>query len=402
MYNYKFKKLKMYIVNWIDVFFDILKICRYSLFNLIIKQELYSEELTIVTGSDFTHYKSLINLLDTLIKFESRSRLVVYDLGLSEKQKKSFKKKYIDTTLIDFNFAKYPNFISQRNKPDNKLGSYAWKPIIIKETLDNYGGSVLWLDAGDAITKKLTLVKITLTSIGMYACYSPGKINEWTHGDVLKNMNSNLKILNKRNLASGMVGFNSNNEKSLEILNEWFEKAQLEDFIAPKGSNRSNHRQDQSLLTLICYKQNIVRKIPSTHQIFGIIVHQDPDKIYISPVHGSSDKLRLRNEWYEKYNDFSTNTLINADIVWLIDFSSISEFPDKYLKITSVIASYAKKDSEVTEVILKDYKKYISKFLVGNQNDKEYLKSLGIENIEVTDRFRDITYIYSVIKKNFI
>ena len=93
MYNYKFKKLKMYIVNWIDVFFDILKICRYSLFNLIIKQELYSEELTIVTGSDFTHYKSLINLLDTLIKFESRSRLVVYDLGLSEKQKKSFKKK---------------------------------------------------------------------------------------------------------------------------------------------------------------------------------------------------------------------------------------------------------------------------------------------------------------------
>ena len=175
-------------------------------------------------------------------------------------------------------------------------------------------------------------------------------------------MNSNLKILNKRNLASGMVGFNSNNEKSLEILNEWFEKAQLEDFIAPKGSNRSNHRQDQSLLTLICYKQNIVRKIPSTHQIFGIIVHQDPDKIYISPVHGSSDKLRLRNEWYEKYNDFSTNTLINADIVWLIDFSSISEFPDKYLKITSVIASYAKKDSEVTEVILKDYKKYISNF----------------------------------------
>ena len=145
-----------------------------------------------------------------------------------------------------------------------------------------------------------------------------------------------------------------------------------------------------------------MRKIPSTHQIFGIIVHQDPDKIYISPVHGSSDKLRLRNEWYEKYNDFSTNTLINADIVWLIDFSSISEFPDKYLKITSVIASYAKKDSEVTEVILKDYKKYISKFLVGNQNDKEYLKSLGIENIEVTDRFRDITYIYSVIKKNFI
>ncbi|MDB4604306.1 DUF1647 domain-containing protein [Acidimicrobiia bacterium] len=401
MYNHRINRFKIHVINWTDVFSDVLKICKHSLRNLLTKSKLYSTELTIVTGSDFTHYKSLTNLLQSLVEFESSSRVVVYDLGLSEIQKKDFKKNFVNVELIDFQFAKYPVFISQRSKPDNKLGSYAWKPVVIKETIDNYGGSVLWLDAGDVLTKRLTLIKIILTSIGLYACYSPGKISDWTHSDVLKNMNFNLKLINKRNLASGMVGFNSKNKKSLNILNEWFEKAQIEKLIAPKGSSRSNHRQDQALLTLICYKQNIVHKIPSTHKIFGIIVHQDPDKIYVSPVH-DDHKLALRENWYETYSDFSTNTLINADIVWLIDFSSIGDFPDKYMKKVKVIASYSKKDSSINEEVLNDNKKYIRIFLVENEEDKQYLNTIGINNIEVTNKFRNIKKVYDIINDNFI
>jgi hypothetical protein len=401
MYSHRINKLKIYIIYWIDVISDTLKICKYGLRNLLTIGKLYSTELTIVTGSDFTHYKSLTNLLQSLIEFEVNSRLVVYDLGLNEVQKKDLKKNFLNIELIDFQFDKYPVFISQRSKSDNKLGSYAWKPIVIKETIDNYGGSVLWLDAGNALTKRLTLIRIILTSIGLYACYSPGKISDWTHSDVLKNMKFNLKLINKRNLASGMVGFNSKNKKSLNILNEWFEKAQIEKLIAPKGSSRSNHRQDQSLLTLLCYQQNIVHRIPSTHKIFGIIVHQDPDKIYVSPVH-DAHKLALRESWYATYSDFSTNTLINADIVWLIDFSSIGDFPDKYMKKVKVIASYSKKDSSINEAVLNDNKKYVNTFLVENEKDKEYLNGIGINDIEVTNRFRNIKKVYDTINTNFI
>jgi hypothetical protein len=153
MYSHRINKLRIYIVYWIDVISDTLKICKYGLRNLLTIGKLYSTELTIVTGSDFTHYKSLTNLLQSLIEFEVNSRLVVYDLGLNEVQKKDLKKNFLNIELIDFQFDKYPVFISQRSKSDNKLGSYAWKPIVIKETIDNYGGSVLWLDAGDALQK---------------------------------------------------------------------------------------------------------------------------------------------------------------------------------------------------------------------------------------------------------
>ena len=84
-----------------------------------------------------------------------------------------------------------------------------------------------------------------------------------------------------KNLASGMIGFNSENNLAKIIVNEWFEASQNKDLIAPSGSNRSNHRQDQSLLTLISYKFQSVNLSPSTHKIFGIIVHQDPNKIYL-------------------------------------------------------------------------------------------------------------------------
>jgi len=63
MNNHRINRFKIHVINWADVFSDVLKICKHSLRNLLTKSKLYSTELTIVTGSDFTHYKSLTNLL---------------------------------------------------------------------------------------------------------------------------------------------------------------------------------------------------------------------------------------------------------------------------------------------------------------------------------------------------
>ena len=57
-----------------------------------------------------------------------------------------------------------------------------------------------------------------------------------------------------------MIGFNAENKLAVEIVNEWAEKSKNKDLISPKGSSRKNHRQDQSLLTLIAYKHDIVKR----------------------------------------------------------------------------------------------------------------------------------------------
>ena len=385
MFNHKLKKSKILIRNFFDSFFDIFKLSYFSIKNLITYFSIYSTKLTIVTGADYTHFKSLLNLIESIKKYEKDSELVVYDLGLNKEQRNRLQDPGVGIRLEKFDFNNYPNFYSERSETDGKLGSYAWKSAIVKEVLEEAPGSVLWLDAGDKITKKLTLIKIVLSSLGIYIPYSPGIISQWTHKKTLEKMKIDKKIFKKRNLASGMVGFNSNNDIALKIVTEWYEKSKDKELIAPEGSSRSNHRQDQSLLTLISYKENIVFKLPATHKLFGIIVHQDPDKIYLSPAENNQELEEFRMKWYRMFSDISTNTLINADFVLLIDLSTIDKFPKKYLDKLTIFVSFSKQDSSANKNLLSDLNKNVSLFFVTNNEDRDYLQSLGINKIEMVD-----------------
>ena len=202
-----------------------------------------------------------------------------------------------------------------------------------------------------------------------------------------------------------MIGFNAENKLAVEIVNEWAEKSKNKDLISPKGSSRKNHRQDQSLLTLIAYKHDIVKKIPSSHALFGIIVHQDPDKIYLSPAENNQELEEFRMKWYRMFSDISTNTLINADFVWLIDLSTIDKFPKKYLDKLTIFVSFSKQDSSANKNLLSDLNKNVSLFFVTNNEDRDYLQSLGINKILISSSissFRVNNSSISILAISFI
>jgi len=138
-------------------------------------------------------------------------------------------------------------------------------------------------------------------------------------------------------------------------------------------------------LTLISYKENIVFKLPATHKLFGIIVHQDPDKIYLSPAENNLELEQFRKKWYKMFGDISTNTLINADFLWLIDLSTIDKFPKKYLDKLTIFVSFSNEDSSANRNLLADLNKYTSLFFVTNDKDRNYLQSLGINKIEMVN-----------------
>jgi len=53
------------------------------------------------------------------------------------------------------------------------------------------------------------------------------------------------------NCNGAIVGFMKNSEASKTIATRWKDCAMHQECIAPRGSNRSNHRQDQAALTLL-------------------------------------------------------------------------------------------------------------------------------------------------------
>jgi hypothetical protein len=141
-------------------------------------------------------------------------------------------------------------------------------------TISEYKAPVFWFDAGNILFSSKKIVATTL-SHGFYSPYSVKRIRDLTHPSLIDKFRNIENIENRRNLNGACVCFNPKNVKSMQLLREWFDLAQKIDYIAPEGSSRLNHRQDQSLLTLLAYKHNLVNKMP--HGYLDFSIHNDID-----------------------------------------------------------------------------------------------------------------------------
>ena len=303
---------------------DLFLIVVFSIIHLFRKES----SLNIVSAADHNYFKSVMNLFESLIKFESESKLIFYDLGLTRNQRKAFQEKFENVEYREFLFSKYPAFISSRDS-DNKIGSYGWKPQIINECLNEYNSNTLWLDAGCIITKKLSLIKIFLSVKGLYVASSVGKIYQWTHKSCIEYLEFPLKYINRNNFAGGMVGVNPNKKIYKKLISEWAKLSIDKNAISPVGSSRLNHRQDQSILTLLIYLNKLNFLVSRTHQIFGITIHNAPDKVYVWPSKKKESTSSFLNEWVGNNRLHVTQTYKNAEYIIFSDLSLLKSIRSK-------------------------------------------------------------------------
>ncbi len=232
-----------------------------------------NEQLTIVTASDTSHFQSLKQLIDSIKKYENDSKLIVFDLGLKAEELKELNSKYNNIELNKFEYSNYPKHVNLSTETN---GSYAWKPIIIEEILNLSKGLVLWCDAGNLLTRNLNSLKRHLRINGFYSPLSSENIEKWSHPKTLNSLNFPKNKYPKRNLNAAVVGIRYES-KFRNLINLWKTSALQEDVINPEGANISNHRWDQTILTLIYYRDYQKLYSLKTYFVFGIKVHQDID-----------------------------------------------------------------------------------------------------------------------------
>lgn len=230
--------------------------------------------LKIVTGADSSHFKSLVQLCESIKKYEPELKIVIYDLGLSNSEVSSLKKLDNIERVTKFNYSKYPDFV---NINSVNFGSYAWKPLIIEKETKNSNEMMLWMDAGNIITKNLKNLKSYIDYKGFYSPYSSNNIVKWTHPVTLHLLNVSSKIYKKRNLNAAIIGINPLITKINQFIEAWIESSKNQEIIGPIGSDKSNHRFDQSVLTIKYYQSNFSRFFCKTYNVFGIKLHQDID-----------------------------------------------------------------------------------------------------------------------------
>ncbi|KAJ2962760.1 hypothetical protein NQZ79_g2162 [Umbelopsis isabellina] len=204
-------------------------------------------------------------------------RIVVYNIGMNRTHLPILNQLQangiIDENVI-FDFTKYPDFWDV----SINAGEYGWKTGIIEEARQKYGGVLLWLDSGDAPSKDFLRSIVHFIKLnGFWSPRSSATMDVWTHPGLFKYFGAKKKDYDEYiNCNGAIIGFDTTNATVVDnIMVPWYKCGLDKNCIAPEGSDRSNHRQDQAALTFLAYR--------SGHQcygppiIWGVDTHKDID-----------------------------------------------------------------------------------------------------------------------------
>ena len=356
----KLKKYKNYLFESPFYFGDIFTIFSSFLLNLIKLRKSYDKEVAIVTASDDIFADTLFQLLDNLEKYKFHEELIVYDLGMNDKQVSNIKSNFPEVIIENFNFQNYPSFIGERDD-HGLLGAYAWKPNIIYETLKKYKKKVIWLDSANLINSRFVFVLIVLSNKKFFSPISSGQVKDYTYIDTLEAIKYPKNKLKKRNLTGGFNAFDWNDDNSREIATKWKDYSNKKEIILPENSTKFNHRHDQSILTLLVYKFNYFGYLPKIKKIFGTKVNQNPNQDFFLFGHEEDDySSGLYFDWYKNFKTISTKTIRYSKIIWVLNPKYLKGIPKKFLKNKKVICNiYDKNELPNSQLI-----KYIDAYLI--------------------------------------
>ncbi|KAI9245028.1 hypothetical protein BY458DRAFT_529187 [Sporodiniella umbellata] len=239
---------------------------------------------TIITASSANHLCSLENFLYSLynlrseVKVEEFPRIVVYNIGMNRTQLPILN-QFVDTGLVDdlvtFDYFKYPRFWDVAIS----AGEYAWKTGIVHEASKKYvdDGPLVWLDAGNIVTPEflLTISDVIRESGGFWSPKSSKRMKDWTHPGMYDYFEANPESYARNpNCNGAAIGFDLDNQDVIEnVIEPWYKCGLDKDCIAPPGSSRANHRQDQAALTFLAYRAGFsCNKAPN---FYSLQTHRD-------------------------------------------------------------------------------------------------------------------------------
>jgi len=236
---------------------------------LILNREQATYRCAIITGASSNHIKPLSAMLTKFWSeysgYADHFPVIIYDFGMSPEEVLQLQRMHPWVHEIRrFGYNHHDSFVNITLN----AGEYAWKPIAVQEATRMFP-KVLWVDSGTRLNgKSLFVVMKHLETDGVFSTYSDGTIEKWVHPGTIKYLKYDGSTT-KRMVNGAIVGFDSRKSKPKRILNLWVKCARKRDCIAPPGSSRANHRQDQSVLTVLLWKNQLGKYIAKQDEYFG-------------------------------------------------------------------------------------------------------------------------------------
>jgi hypothetical protein len=219
-----------------------------------------SADLIVVTAASSNHFGPLQYLLGSLRALGAR--VECYDIGLTPAEARAIP-QWNGLLYHKFDVAAYP---SHMNVAIN-AGEYAWKPVIVASVVDRvraagHTSDVLWADAGTYFQTLDCIADRIRESRGLWVRRSSGTMRQWTHPLMFDYLRADPAAYADRpnadatliGLATGSAPADARDALYRDVVQPWKACAMTKDCIAPDGSSRRNHRQDQAVLSYLVHR----------------------------------------------------------------------------------------------------------------------------------------------------
>ncbi|XP_022086461.1 uncharacterized protein LOC110977006 isoform X2 [Acanthaster planci] len=225
--------------------------------------EELSRRLVVVTAFSENHRLEVMGMIGTVQNHMPATRVIAYDLGIDPRYLSKLR-RLCNLEVRPFEFHRYPSHVSV-------LMKFAWKPIIIKEALNEFG-VIFWADASvrfqDSLITLLPFAKEHhgyFSKIHSYTPLSAGSLSAPAlHNFFLthRKMFAYFGIKRKRYAKSPNTPHVAANRQLVinsttvqeKVIKPLYACAMDENCIGPPGAVRGNHMFDASALLLIFYK----------------------------------------------------------------------------------------------------------------------------------------------------
>lgn len=229
----------------------------------------------IITGGNDLYILTILDFLNYHCNNGfNESDIIFYNFGLSENNYNQISQKYKNMTIKTLDYEQYPEYVNP-SKFNGIYCSYAFKTIAIYNEAIISDCNIIWMDIANRFTINSVNNINNCTSLQGFYCSEAIPANvieslELNHITCLRTMNVLDEYTQIPMIASGIVGINYRSEFGKFITDEWYKYALIKDAIFPDGSSRNNHRQDQSILSIIIYLYRKNHNITFEKSTFGV------------------------------------------------------------------------------------------------------------------------------------
>jgi len=216
--------------------------------------------MIVVTAASSNHAGALGYMLASLRRLGAR--VECYDLGLTASEVAALP-RWDGLFYHKFDYASYPSHMDV----EVNAGEYAWKPAIVADVVERTRASaeprdVLWTDAGSYFDSLDEIARRVQASDGLWVRTSSGTVGQWTHPGTLASLGVMAdEYRDRANADATLVGFATGHRSPeirervyRDIVVPWRACAMNKECIAPAGSSRRNHRQDQAVLSCLVHR----------------------------------------------------------------------------------------------------------------------------------------------------